>query len=121
MLASDRRYLIKKTVSEGRENKSIFHTFRPRPFAMASKVSRTWITRSRVGSTTKARKRITAREERVYSPWSLSTFTSNVKKYVPLRSGERKRASSRFQWERKRRYHSGDHTGGTETASGVLE
>lgn len=40
---------------------------------------------------------------------------------IPRRSEERKRASSRFQWERTRKYHSGDHTGGTVTASDVLK
>jgi hypothetical protein len=44
-------------------------TLSPRPFPRASKVSRTCVTRSRVGSTIRARSRVTILVESIYSSW----------------------------------------------------
>lgn len=65
LLASGSTYLLHvthRTVTRKKKEQ----TLSPRPLPKASKVSLTCKTRSRVGSTTSARKRVTIRDDSIY-------------------------------------------------------
>jgi hypothetical protein len=70
-------------------------TLSPRPLPRASKVSLTCETRSRVGSTINARKRVTIRDDNTL--WTRQRMSRRVRSYTPQRWAGRKLGFCHFQ------------------------
>jgi len=116
MMSSCRPHLIDTNQHKSPHQKKIINrTFNPRPLLTASKVSRTWITRSLVGRTTSARRRVIIREESIYYT-TIRDRRNIIHSVVPRLLVRRRQVSSHFLWALIHIHPSEDHTEDKEPA-----